>query len=126
MSDKFVTITLPNGQEIEYREIPSGTYFRVRTCSTVRQILEHFRLYSSGHRLRLYYGDAETGKASGECEKGYIGRSLGPVKVPILIPCTRSHHGTSIFDDQIVKIERSNENQGPRLIWQHPNFHITF
>ena len=51
---------------------------------------------------------------------GYIGRSMGPIRVPLLIANSRSLGGGAILDHCIV---RSRQSVGGRVIYQHPNYH---
>ena len=51
---------------------------------------------------------------------GYIGRSTGSIKVPLLICNKRSLGGPALLDHCIVRIRAS---RGGRVLWQHPNYH---
>ena len=96
-------------------QIKNGTRYHKDCPAQVIRTLEEARLaynMGRGYRLRIYYGDPTTGKWWGDIEAGYIGRSVGPKKIPILIYNKLSRGGTSILDNFIVKIEYANKRQG--------------
>ena len=70
-------------------------------------------------RIRIFFGDAESG--ADWCETydtmGTIGLSYGPTKVPLLIHSIRSMGGDAILTDSIVKITRNK-----KVIYKHPNY----
>lgn len=72
-------------------------------------------------RVILDYGDLESGRSWGECFDiaGYIGNSMGPVKIPTLVYNSRSLGGGAIIGD-IVKISTS---KGKLPLYTHPNYH---
>ena len=98
----------------------SGTTYNDRTPSSLAELLN--RLRESHSRVRIYYGDAQTGTAWGDILTGTISRSCGPIKIPILLCNRRSRGGEGLLEYCIVKIEHSNRNQGG-IIYQHPNYH---
>lgn len=77
--------------------------------------------YIKSDRLRLFYGDT----ATGECwmeefdTMGYIGFSIGPQKIPLLIKTRRSKGGCGILDSCIVRIQC-----GKDVLYQHPTFYF--
>lgn len=79
------------------------TYFAPGTALKVRDILESAR--KTGRELRLFIGDTETGRDwMGEHDRvGRIGRSMGPMKVPLLIG-KDEFGGGAILTDCIVRI----------------------
>ncbi len=44
----------------------------------------------------------------------------GPVKVPLILPLSRSIGGGAILDHCIVRIRHSS---GGKVLWQHPKYH---
>lgn len=101
-------------------QIINGTSYDERTPDEVIQVLENARLNRT--RLHISLGETTTGKDwLEEFEThGYVGRSMGPVKVPLLIANHRSISGGAILDHCIVRIRASN---GGRVLWQHPAYH---
>ena len=88
---------------------PQGTPPRVIS------ILETARLArkrGDGYRLRIHYGNPSTGKSWGDTETGYIGRSTGPIQIPLIIANSKSSGGRAILIDNIVKIEYASKKKG--------------
>lgn len=99
-------------------KIDLGTWFDPDTHPEVKRQLE--LAMKGGYRLRIEYGDRDTGQAwSDRPEAGTISRSMGPMKVPLLIRRAGSYGGDAISDASIVKI---SETPGGRLLWQHPTY----
>lgn len=71
-------------------------------------------------KLRLWYGNKETGKDWGDVHDvfGYIGRSCGTVKIPLMIARRNSSGGPAILTDAIIKI-----TEDKKTVYQHPKFH---
>lgn len=113
-----VIMTTSGGHVIKYQRIPSGTCFHASTPAGVRLVLENARL--RGERLRIFYGDQETGRDWLEelDTMGTVGRSTGTIKVPLLIRNARSSGGPAILDHCIVKITRNH-----KVLYQHPLYH---
>ena len=96
-----------------------GTWFTPGTPKPVEDIIA--RHIGSDQRLRLTYGDQDTGRMwDDRPETGRIGRTGGIMKSPILCANRRSTGGDLISTDAIVKIELS---PGGRVLWAHPNLH---
>ncbi|MCX7408681.1 MAG: hypothetical protein NTZ32_11430 [Planctomycetales bacterium] len=105
-------------------KIINGTSYDERTPNEVIQVLESARL----NHTRLHISLGETADPNvgfdwlEEFESyGYIGRSMGPIKVPLLIANSRSMGGGAILDHCIVRIRTSS---GGRVIYQHPAYHF--
>ena len=98
----------------------NGTSFDERTPDEVIRVLESARQNRS--RLHISLGDTASGRDwLEEFEThGYVGRSLGPMKVPLLVANRRSLGGGSILEHCIVRIR---ESAGGRVLWQHPDYH---
>jgi hypothetical protein len=104
----------------KYQEY-NGTFYHKTTSENMMLLLEHHRIYKT--RLRFHWGDVKTGKDWGDdldvC--GRIGRSTGPIKIPILLHNRRSTGGGGILDHCIVKITTT---KGKRVLYQHPKYNI--
>jgi hypothetical protein len=104
----------------KFRDVrePSGTYYRDTTPRPVIDALEDAA--RSGERVRLFYGDPATGRPwLGEHDvAGTVSRSMGPIKVPILLASARSHGGGAILTDHVVAVVTS----GGRIRCAHRNF----
>jgi len=110
--------TGPTGKK--FRDIAdlSFTYYRDTTPRAVIDAIEHAR--ETRARVRLFYGDAETGRDWGESYDvtGRVGRSMGLIKIPLLIPTSRSMGGPAILCDCIVRLIVAG-----REVYRHPNYH---
>lgn len=80
-----------------------GTWFDYSTPTKIRTILEQYR--KEGGRLRLFYGDTQTGRCWMEENDvlGKIGRSTGTMKIPLLI-AEGECGGPGILDSCVVRI----------------------
>lgn len=97
-----------------------GTYFDPGTLPEVKRILEDFR--QSQKRLRLFMGDDVTGRDWLEENDvvGRIGRSRGPLKVPLLIG-TGECSGPAILTKFIVRILCCKTG---RELYRHPSYNL--
>lgn len=104
----------------EYNVV-NGTSYHVETPVAVIEVLERAR--HNRTRLHVSYGDRTSGLDWLEefDTHGYIGRSMGPVKVPLLIANRRSLGGGAILDHCIVRIRSS---AGGRVLYQHSTYHF--
>ena len=80
-------------------------------------------LVHSGRRVRIWYGDTETGRSWNEeyDVTGRIGRSNGKIKIPLLIRNSRSSGGGALLDDHIIRIA---DIKGKRILYKADNFHV--
>jgi len=109
--------------------IVNGTTYHSDTDPRVIEILEdarQARLSDHYCRLRISYGDPHTGKPwgnidlGGYSDLGYIGRSSGTIKVPLMLPLRSSRGGGAILDHKIVRIEHSSRRAGGVLYESKP------
>lgn len=99
--------------------IVNGTTYHEETPEAVTRILENAR--TQGWRLRIWYGDAKTGRSWEEewDVVGRIARSSGPMRVPILLAATNSIGGPALLDQCILKIVKTDNKL---VLYQHPKF----
>jgi hypothetical protein len=119
-----VTELLPNGNEIKYK-IKNGTAYHFDTPDEIVTILEEARQSNHSIRLRFCFGDTGTGRDWEEIHDttGYIGRSTGSIKIPLLIHKVTSSGGPGILDHCIVRIEKKNNGGSYREVYRHPKYH---
>lgn len=103
-----------------YRRNPDLTHYDPGTPEAVKAALETARL--QGLRVRIWCGDQATGEAWTEEHDvlGYIGRSTGPQKIPLLIPNGRSSGGGAILTNRILAIA----SRPGAFIYRHPKFSV--
>jgi hypothetical protein len=111
--------TGPTG--VKFRDVrePSGTYYHDTTPRAVVQALE--AAMQSGAKVRLFLGEAKTGQdwLSEWDVYGTVGRSMGPIKIPLLIKTARSHGGGAILADCIVRLIVDG-----REVYRHPGYKV--
>lgn len=100
----------------KYKEI-DGTYYHKTASPEVIKCIEQAR--KANAKIAIDYGDQNTGETWGDTEEGYIGRSIGPIKVPIIKTTKKSLDGFAISDNCVVRIKNCKDES---IIWQHPNF----
>lgn len=101
--------------------IVNGTTYDDATLPEIVQILESAR--AAGNRLRIHYGDPETGHDWGDTYDvaGTVGRSTGRLKIPLLLPNAASTGGAPISTARIVRIRPSRRSAGPDH-YRHPSY----
>ncbi len=104
-------------------KVANATSFDARTPDEVVAVLENARL--SRTRLHVSYGYTDGPNAGKDWLEendvhGYIGRSIGPIKVPILLSNRRSTGGGAILEHCVVRVRTS---AGGRILYQHPKYH---
>jgi len=85
------TISTIVKQEIEY----NGYWFNPETNIEVMKVISGLNCYNRRQRVRIFLGDTKTGKTWNEENDvcGYIGRSTGSKKIPLLIHNNNSSGG---------------------------------
>ena len=101
-------------------KVINGTTFHTETPIAVCNILNDAISSRLSKRIRIFFGDKETGKDWNEFYDtiGYVGRSTGLIKIPLMIHNTRSTGGGAILDHCIVKITVDK-----KTVYQHPKYH---
>lgn len=104
-------------------KLVNGTSYDERTPDAVIRVLENARLNRT--RLHVSLGETEGPNAGRDWLEefethGYVGRSMGPVKVPLLVANRRSTGGGAILDHCIIRIRTS---AGGRVLYQHQQYH---
>lgn len=97
------------------------TWFDPRTPQGVQQALESAR---KGQRaIRVFYGDVVTGESWLEENDvvGYVGRSSGIMKIPLMLVGARSDGGGALLDHCIVRVVEANSR---KELYRHPRFHL--
>jgi len=94
-----------------------NTFIDERTPEEVKQIL--LSELNSNNRLRLFFGDVETGKDWNEEHDtiGYIRCSTGETPILLLINNKRSSSGGAILTHCIIKIIKGN-----KVLYQNPKY----
>ena len=101
----------------KYKEI-DGTFYHVDTPIEICNILNSY--LHTKQRIRLFYGITETGEDWCDIYDtiGYVGRSCGSIKIPLLLNNARSIGGGGILDNCIVKITINKQ-----VVYKHPLYH---
>lgn len=132
--DSLIEQKLNNGNTIYYVE-KNGMYFEVgiflerenklEVYNNVNDSLIHVlrTAYSYRFRVRIWYGDKETGRSWNEeyDTMGTIGRTTGNIKIPILVKNSRSWGGGAVLVGNIIRID---DIEDKRTLWKVPNFHV--
>lgn len=95
------------------------TWFDASTPEPVRKVLERYR--NNGETIRIFHGDRVTGRdwMDEHDTVGRVGRSMGPMKVPLLVAEGESGGG-AILSSCIVRIV---DVRSGREVYRHPTYH---
>lgn len=101
----------------------NGTSYHESTAEAVIIALENVR--RTKIRVELSLGYTHGPRAGEDWNEhydvvGYVGRSTGERKVPLLVFNKRSLGGPAILDHCIIRIRKS---KGKTVLYQHPNYH---
>ena len=104
--------------ENKYKVI-EGTSFHKDTPMAVCNILNS-AMHNRSQKIRIFYGDTETGRDWNESYDifGFIGRSTGSVKIPLILHSRRSTGGSGILEHCIVRITIDKVD-----VYRHPSYH---
>jgi len=101
----------------EYKVVEGVSFDKDTPDAVIRVLLSNMK---SRQRVRLFYGDPKTGRDYGEefDIMGYIGKSAGQVKIPLLINNSRSIGGFPMITGIIVRITVDKWD-----VYRHPKYH---
>jgi hypothetical protein len=99
---------------MEKYKVINGTHYNINTNDKVIEVLERCRMNKT--RIVVDYGNVETKESWNEVYNitGYVGRSNGSIKAPLLIFNNRSLGGGCILTDCILSIK---ESKGKRVLF---------
>lgn len=99
-------------------KVIEGTSFHKDTPMAVCNILNSV-MHNRSQKIRIFYGDTETGRDWNESYDtfGFIGRSMGSVKIPLMLYSHRSIGGPGILDHCIVRITIDKVD-----VYRHPSY----
>jgi hypothetical protein len=90
----------------------NGTNYHVDTPDSLINVLDSMRLNHT--RIVMEQGDKATRTDWGDSQEGYIGRSGGKIKIPIVLFSARSIGGPAILEQCIIRVKTT---KGKRLLW---------
>ena len=101
--------------ETRYK-VSNGTFYPANIPSKLVEVLENCRINKT--RIVIDYGDTVSGISWNEVNDitGYIGRTTGENKAPILVYNSRSLGGITIMCGNILTIR---ESKGKKLIYSY-------
>ena len=104
-----------NGKQYK---VVNNTFYHIETADKVLEVLESVRRDRT--RILVDYGDTKTGVSWGDVNdiRGYVGRSTGSVKIPLLVYNSRSYGGGALSTNCLIKI---SESRGGRVLYQLNN-----
>lgn len=96
---------------MESYKVVNGTSYHINTPDMVIKVLEECRINKT--RIVVDYGNTVTGESWGEVNDitGYIGRSTGSSKIPLLIYNSRSLGGNALLTDCIIGIKTTKSKR---------------
>jgi hypothetical protein len=132
--NKNIKVTVYNGNDFFYMNNMCKFPFAYEVA---RKIDGEFKVYENAERIakalkycyennmrcRIWYGDSETGESwLDEIDiTGYVKRSGGCLKVPLLVYNSRSWGGGEILMNAIVRIDCIKTKE---KLYVHKNFHV--
>jgi len=108
-----------DSQNNNYLMTESGTCYNKGTDKKVIETLENNLWSNRSYRIRVWYGeDGESWDEENDIV-GYVGRSTGNYKIPLLINNSGCYGGGTLLTHCIVKIVKTDTKS---VLYQHPNF----
>lgn len=100
-------------------KVIDGTSFSVDTPDRVCHLLNYYM--NTRQRIRVFYGDPKTGRPWYDewDTMGYVGRSTGQNKIPLLVNNKRSWGGGGILDDRILCITVDRQ-----VVYKNPKYKL--
>jgi hypothetical protein len=120
MARPITSTTEPDGKEYQ---VCAGFWFHKETAPEIIEWI--LTAYERKSRMRFHWGDPKTGLDWGDIHDvtGNIGRSMGPIRVPLLLHNNKSFGGGAILDHRIVKIAYANKQYCKSPVYIHPTYH---
>lgn len=132
--NKNIKVTVYNGNDFFYRNDMSKFPFAYEVAKKIDGEFKFFKnaeriakalkyCYEGGERCRIWYGNRETGESWTEefDVTGYVKRSSGCLKVPLLVYKSTSYGGIEIPTSAIVRIDSIKTKT---VLYMHTNFHV--
>lgn len=115
----MLDISVQTGVDGKQYKVCGGTCYHADTQYDVISWLETFR--ERYQRIRVTFGTVENGQVIETHKRvGYVSRSLGPVKAPLLVFSNRSLGGEVISTERVVMIEYANKRYCEKVVWSNP------
>lgn len=101
------------------------TFYHYRTSPEVRRVIDELLRGSIARKVRVWIGDVGTGVPWLEEHDvlGWFGRSLGPLRVPLLISSRGDGGGVAVLDHCILRIARVT-SQSAQVLYQAANWQM--
>ena len=100
--------------------VAEGTWYHK---DTLDDVILNLSLCRDNHtRIVVDYGDVKTGRSWNEVydTQGHVGRSTGPIKIPLLIFNSRSLGGPGMLEHCILSIKTT---KGKKTLWEMPDLY---
>jgi len=96
-----------------------NTWFTPGTDPEVKCVT--LEAYNSKQKIRIHFGDTETGESwlDENDVAGYVGRTTGPMRSPILLATLKHSGGCCILTDCILRIQALPSLED---LYQHPKY----
>lgn len=103
----------------DYTQVLHDTWYHKNTPKDLVRLLD--ALYQTKQRVMLVYGNIFTGVPwdldANNSNRGFIGKSSGSKRVPLLVKTSRSPGGDAILDLYILQIR---DSRGGKVLYNRP------